>query len=78
MNIIREENHQGRTIVIGEKPGVGHIGRSRVRQWSYWVRLDNQDVSEHVVVRGMKPEDLLRSTQQLISQGFFDQGSRAQ
>ena len=71
MNIICEENHQGHQIVIREKPRVGYIGRSQIRQWSYRVLLDNKDISEHVVVTGMKPEQLIQSTQQLINQGFF-------
>ena len=71
MYIIREESHRGHQIVIREKPRVGHIGRSQIRQWSYRVLLDSKDVSEHVVVLGMKPEQLIQSTQQLINQGFF-------
>ncbi|WP_309688315.1 hypothetical protein [Armatimonas sp.] len=67
MRVIQEENHQGHRIVVGEKPGIGYIGRSPIRQWSYRVLLNDEDISECVVVSGMKPDQLIQSARHLLA-----------
>ena len=66
MNVILEENHQGHRIRVGEEPRVVLMGRSPVRQWSYQVHINEEDVSEHLVAPGQKPDQLLQNARQLV------------